>query len=102
MIGLAHEERIGDDLFTEHHYLWAEDLLRPGPKTAVRGQQLPHQVRFDCFPVLQVEFNELSKILGTDVSVQELGDLFKEVDLDGNGTMDFEEFKTMMMKMSDN
>jgi Ca2+-binding EF-hand superfamily protein len=50
----------------------------------------------------QVEFNELSKILGTDVSVQELGDLFKEVDLDGNGTMDFEEFKTMMMKMSDN
>ena len=52
----------------------------------------------------QVEFSELSKILGSDMknlSSEEIRDLFKEVDLDGNGTMNFEEFKQMMFKVAE-
>merc|ERR1711871_944115 len=47
------------------------------------------------------ELGEVMRSLGQDPTEEELTDLVNEVDTDGNGEIDFEEFCVMMNKMTD-
>jgi len=52
--------------------------------------------------ITAVELGKILKKLGQSPSNEELKDMINEVDQDGNGTIDFEEFCSMMTKTSKN
>lgn len=48
--------------------------------------------------ITSVELGTVMRSLGQNPTEEELQDMINEVDADGNGTIDFEEFLTMMAK----
>ncbi|ETO30580.1 calcium ion binding protein [Reticulomyxa filosa] len=48
--------------------------------------------------ITSVELGKVMEQLGQKLTDQELADMIKEIDADGNGSVDFEEFKSMMAK----
>ncbi|KAI9481501.1 MAG: calmodulin [Benjaminiella poitrasii] len=47
------------------------------------------------------EIGQVMRSLGQNPSDQELNDMIKDVDVDNNGTIDFEEFLTIMSRVKD-